>query len=156
MNANTAPVAHSATCSCGDTSAHPIVTRTTADGYSLLLWSDGALTDAMGTYCVRGKRGAAQMEAARTAGRAVMHNAGWYNWSEVPAFMARASEVALAHPNLDCIEVCRRATPPSPEQQRAQMEVNSKRWADAVRSHVLHCRDPWCKCDTKAIHKHLA
>lgn len=156
MQTTTAPNAHPATCTCGDTSAHPIASRTTADGYSLLLWSDGALTDAAGTYCVRGKRGAAQVAAARTAGRAVMHNAGWYDWREIPVFAARAYKVALAHPGLDCIEVCRRSAPPSPEEQRVQMEVNRKRWDDAVRSHLTYCRDPWCKCDTKAIHKHLA
>ena len=149
-------MAHPSTCSCGDTSAHPMASRTTMDGYSLLLWSDGALTDAAGTYCVRGKRGAAQVEAARTAGWAVMHHAGWYNWAEIPAFAARAYKIALATPGLGTIEVCRRATPPSPEEQRAQMEINRIAREEAIASHLLHCRNPWCKCDTKAIHKHHA
>lgn len=89
-----------ASCSCAVEESHPVAARVTADGIDVLLWSDGAITDRMGSYGVRGKRGADQVEAAMSAGWAVIRNIALYDWSEVPSLARRAYKVALAHPRM--------------------------------------------------------
>lgn len=78
------------TCSCGEVSSHVVARRVTADGFPVLLWSDGAVTGRAGAYPpglgpVRGPR-------AAVVGRAVLREVELYNWDEIPALVRVARE----------------------------------------------------------------
>jgi hypothetical protein len=80
------------TCSCGNHEDHIIARRMTADGKSVLLWSDGSLTWALG-HAIRGSahpRTTEQRNAALRAGRLVLGDVCLYDASEVSALVSAA------------------------------------------------------------------
>jgi hypothetical protein len=44
----------SAACSCGNAAPHEVARRRTFDDFPVVIWSDGRVTDRMGTYCPGG------------------------------------------------------------------------------------------------------
>lgn len=76
-----------AACSCGETKAHEVMRRTTADGYTLSIWNDGAITHRrMGAY-VRGLGAPRSQYGERTRARAVFavaDNLSLFDLAEVP------------------------------------------------------------------------
>lgn len=83
-------------CSCGETKAHTIGRRLTADGKSVLLWSDGSLTWALG-YAIKGSafpRTADQRRRALVAGWLVIGEVCLRNADEVSDLVKAARWVA--------------------------------------------------------------
>jgi len=75
------------TCSCGEIDLHTIAKRATADGISVEMWSDGAITGRYG-YGLPGvpvvrPRTEAAVEAALRAGRAFMDDVSIYSLREI-------------------------------------------------------------------------
>lgn len=75
-------------CACGETSAHEVSNRKTADGTGVVLWSDGAVTGRMGLKLPgvpmvrpRTETGAS---VALAAGWLLMGEIGLYDLDEVP------------------------------------------------------------------------
>ena len=85
-------------CSCGNPESHIIARRKTADEKSVLLWSDGSLTWALG-HAVRGSaqpRTEKQRNAALRAGRLVLGDVCLYDADEVPVGEDQKQHVELA------------------------------------------------------------
>ena len=79
-------------CSCGHAAGHAIATRKTAEGSIVKLWSDGAITWALGRY-IKGSphaRTPAQITAALAAGWLVMGDVELYDDDEVSALVEAA------------------------------------------------------------------
>lgn len=77
------------TCSCGCTEPHVIMRRRTFDGIDVHFWSDGAVTDRIGTYVVQGSRGAALADALR-ANREVAEDVCLHEHREVRGMVLEA------------------------------------------------------------------
>jgi hypothetical protein len=79
-------------CTCGKTEPHTIARRSTADGTSVYLWDDGALTWPLGRYIEGGMhpRTPEQRERARQVGRLVLGDVGLYADAEVSELIAAA------------------------------------------------------------------
>jgi hypothetical protein len=80
------------TCTCGESKQHSIARRKTADGTSVYLWNDGALTWPLGRYIEGGMhpRTAEQRERAFRVGNLVLGDIELYNDDEVSELIAAA------------------------------------------------------------------
>ncbi len=79
-------------CSCGNAADHVVARRSTADGKSVLLWSDGSLTWAHG-YVIKGSanpRSAAGRELALKAGWLIAGEVCLHDADDVPDLIAAA------------------------------------------------------------------
>lgn len=76
-------------CSCGDPKPHVVARRTTADGFRIALWCDGAVTDAVGTGLpgvpIARPRTPDAVAASRAAGWLFVGIAELYDLAELPA-----------------------------------------------------------------------
>lgn len=98
-----------APCSCGDPHPHEIGRRRTADGKTVVLWSDGAVTAALG-FGLPGigvPRGAYERGKAVEAGWLVLDEACVYDLSEIPA-LVKAARRAVRQTILAPLEFMRR------------------------------------------------
>jgi hypothetical protein len=89
------------TCTCGNSELHAIARRTTADGVTVALWSDGDITDRLG-FRIRGvgkTRGAgpAALDRALRVGWLVMNNVCVYDFSEVAALVKAGRRAVEQH-----------------------------------------------------------
>ena len=85
-------------CSCGCTEPHQIARRTTADGVRLAVWSDGAVTLAVGIY-LRGlgiPRSAWARATRARAVRLVMGDLEMFDATEIPP-LVKAAEATYRH-----------------------------------------------------------
>ena len=71
------------TCSCGNPTPHVIARRTTCDGRTVCLWSDGDLTQILGIR-IPGL-GKPRGENSRQANRAIIDDVCLYDLNEIPA-----------------------------------------------------------------------
>lgn len=85
-------------CTCGDTAPHVIARRHTADGYVVCLWSDGAITGALGTRIrgvpMRRPRTPEAVALARAAGWLLLGEVVIYDLSELGPVYAAAERAA--------------------------------------------------------------
>lgn len=97
------------TCSCGTNETHEIARRRTADGKTVVLWSDGLITWAMG-YMVRGigaARSAYETRKNLEAGWMAMGDVDLYEAAEVSA-LVRAARRAVRQTSLQARDYMRR------------------------------------------------
>lgn len=86
------------TCTCGETATHEIARRQTADGATVVLWSDGAVTGRMGfklpgVPMVR-PTSAAPLRTALAAAWLLAGEVSLYDCAELPALYAACRWVA--------------------------------------------------------------
>lgn len=99
---------HADHCTCGDPSDHEIARRQTLDGKTVIFWSDGMITWAMG-YRIRGigrARYACIRRRDREAGVLVAAEIELHEAREVPALIVAARRV-MSEPGR-CADVDRR------------------------------------------------
>lgn len=90
-------------CTCGRSDSHQIAWRRTFDDKIVCLWSDGALTWALGA-AIRGTsfpRTDAQRDVARRVGRLVLEDVCLYDTDEVPGLISAAHAAVKRHPSAD-------------------------------------------------------
>lgn len=83
------------TCSCGDPALHRVGRARTADGVTIVLWSDGDVTDRLGGGFPGLGRPRANHEAALQGGWAVLRDASLYEAAELPSVVKAARRAAL-------------------------------------------------------------
>ena len=91
-------------CTCGEPAcgpgAHTIARRQTADGITVKLWSDGAVTAGINTYVIRGARSDGhKLRAAVAAGWLVIGEVELYDHAELRALCV-ASRRAISQRSL--------------------------------------------------------
>jgi len=77
-------------CSCGHAGTHAIARRTTADGISVKLWSDGAVTSGLNMEVIRGARSPRTTQYAVAGGWLAFGDVELYDHAEVAALVRAA------------------------------------------------------------------
>lgn len=87
------PTTTTTICSCGETTAHVIARRETADGIAVQIWHDGAVTGRYGRALpgipVARPRTAEAIERERGAARLLADEVSLYNFAELPRWSTR-------------------------------------------------------------------
>lgn len=91
------------TCSCGCVEAHIVYRRKSLDGYTVLLWSDGSVTNGLSTVLSRHR-------TDRRVADALADDVCLYSFVEIHALYAAACKAAQKNPNLSGRDLFRAAT----------------------------------------------
>jgi hypothetical protein len=86
-------------CTCGKTEVHPIARRRSADGYSVVIWSDGGISGHLGlNTIVRPSRGEWATQRALDAAWLFAGECELYEWDELKRLARVARDAVKKRP----------------------------------------------------------